>query len=245
MNNFAIHIKGLSVSYDRKRVLSNVYLDLLPGKLYGILGPNGAGKSTLFKAILGLIEPNNGVILINGKSPQSQRKQVVYVPQKGDIDWDFPATIQDVVLMGRYPHIPFFSSIKKNDYEIAKAAMQELDIYHLKDRQIGQLSGGQQQRVFLARAIAQHADIFLLDEPLVGVDIKTEEKIIDTLKKLVARGKTILVIHHDLAKVKDFFTDLILLNQFIIDYGQLEDVFTEQKLEKTYRAELNILHKLK
>ena len=244
MSQPTIHIKGLSVSYDRKRVLSNVYLDIEEGNLYGILGPNGAGKSTLFKSILGLVEPNTGHVLINNQPAKNQYKKVVYVPQKGDVDWNFPATVMDVVLMGRYPHVSFFSRIKKNDIEIAKSSLHELGIFHLRNRQIGQLSGGQQQRVFLARAIAQHADIFLLDEPMVGVDIKTEEMIIETLKNLVKRGKTILVIHHDLGQVKNFFSHIVLLNQYIVDYGKVEDVFTEENLKRTYRGELNILHKI-
>ena len=242
--NYSIQVKGLSVSYDRKRVLSNVYLNCEQGQLYGILGPNGAGKSTLFKAILGLVEPNTGLVLVNGSPVKNMRKQLVYVPQKGDIDWSFPATVMDIVLMGRYPHLGIFQSIGRQDVEIAKNAMRTLGIEHLKDRQIGQLSGGQQQRVFLARALTQNADIYLLDEPFVGVDVKTEEKIIETLKALVQQGKTILVVHHDLSKVKEFFSHVIFLNQYVVQNGLVEEVFTEENIAKTYRGEQSILHKL-
>ncbi|MFT6937032.1 MAG: ABC-type Mn2+/Zn2+ transport system ATPase subunit, partial [Saprospiraceae bacterium] len=163
-----ISIKGLSVSYDRKVVLSNVYLEIEEGSLCGVLGPNGAGKSTLFKAVLGLTPTNSGKILIDGKPIEKQRKKVVYVPQKGDVDWQFPATVFDVVMMGRYPHLKLFQRFSKHDKALAIKALEDVGIEHLKGRQIGELSGGQQQRVFLARAMCQEADVFLLDEPFVG-----------------------------------------------------------------------------
>ena len=173
-----ISIDDLSVSYERKRVLSNIYLRVEKGHVYGVLGPNGAGKSTLFKAILGLIEVASGEVKINGLPIENQRREVVYVPQKGEVDWSFPATVYDVVLMGRYPHKRVFNRINKADHAKVAAALEELGITHLQKRQIGELSGGQQQRVFLARALCQEAEVLLLDEPFVGVDITTEEKII-------------------------------------------------------------------
>jgi ABC-type Mn2+/Zn2+ transport system ATPase subunit len=238
-----ITIHGLSVSYEKKIVLTNIFLSIEPGQLYGVIGPNGAGKSTLFKAILGLIEVNAGRVLVNGKPIEEQRKNLVYVPQKDDVDWHFPATVMDIVLMGRYPHVKLFQRIKKQDREAALEAMREIGIENLKDRQIGELSGGQQQRVFLARALCQGADIFLLDEPFVGVDITTEEKIISLLKKLAAQGKTLLVVHHDLSTVPTYFDKVILLNQRLIASGDTETTFTEENIAKAYGGQLPILQK--
>ena len=238
-----ISIKGLSVSYDRKMVLSNIYLELPQGQLYGVLGPNGAGKSTLFKAILGLIDTNAGKISINGHPIEEQRKKVVYVPQKGDVDWQFPATVFDIVLMGRYPYKKIFQRLNQHDKNLAMEALKDMGISHLKDRQIGELSGGQQQRVFLARALCQEAEVFLLDEPFVGVDITTEEKIIQILKQLTQAGKTLLVVHHDLSKVKRYFDQVILLNQRIVAYGNTLTTFTDENVAKTYSGQLTILHK--
>jgi ABC-type Mn2+/Zn2+ transport system ATPase subunit len=224
-------------------VLSNIYSEIEEGSLCGILGPNGAGKSTLFKAILGLIPINSGNILIDGKPITKQRKRVVYVPQKGDIDWQFPATVFDIVLMGRYPHLRLFQRFSTHDKDLALDALRQMGIENLKNRQIGELSGGQQQRVFLARAICQEAEIFLLDEPFVGVDITTEEKIVDILKQLAEAGKTLLVVHHDLSKVEDYFDHVILLNQRIIASGETFSTFTDDNINKTYGGQLTILHK--
>ena len=242
--NISIGIKSLSVSYEKKRVLTNIFLDFEKGNLYGIIGPNGAGKSTLFKAILGLIEAYSGQVEINGQAIENQRKKIVYVPQKSEVDWSFPATVHDVVLMGRYPHKKVFSRLNAADHAKAKAAMNELGITDLQRRQIGELSGGQQQRVFLARALAQEADIFLLDEPFVGVDITTEEKIIQVLKRLASEGKTLLVVHHDLSSVHTYFDQVILLNQRLIAYGPTQEVFVEENIAKAYRGQLPILHQL-
>lgn len=238
-----ISVKGLSVSYDRKRVLTNIYLDIEPGLIYGLIGPNGAGKSTLFKSILGLIETNSGKISIEGKPIEKERKRVVYVPQRNGVDWTFPATVYDIVLMGRYPHKKIFQRMDAHDHDVAMQAMEDLGIGNLKERQIGELSGGQQQRVFLARAMAQEAEVFLLDEPFVGVDVTTEEQIIKSLKRLAKEGKTLLVVHHDLATVKDYFDKVILLNQRMIAYGDTETTFTEENIAKAYRSQLPILHK--
>lgn len=242
-NHPTISVKGLSVSYDRKRVLTNIYLEIEPGQIYGLIGPNGAGKSTLFKAILGLIETNSGKILIEGKPIEKERKRVVYVPQRDDVDWSFPATVYDIVLMGRYPHKKMLERLDAHDRDIADQALADLGITNLKNRQIGELSGGQQQRVFLARALTQEAEIFLLDEPFVGVDVTTEEQIIKILKKLAAAGKTLLVVHHDLATVRDYFDKVILLNQRMIAYGDTEVTFTEENIAKAYRSQLSVLHK--
>jgi ABC-type Mn2+/Zn2+ transport system ATPase subunit len=238
-----ISIKGLSVSYDKMRVLTNIYLELEAGKIYGVIGPNGAGKSTLFKAVLGLMEINTGTVLINEQPIASQRKKMVYVPQKTDIDWNFPATVFDVVLMGRYPHKKIFSRINKHDRDLAMNALREVGIEHFRNSQIGELSGGQQQRVFLARALCQQAEIFLLDEPFVGVDMTTEEQIIQILKKLAKEGKTLLVVHHDLYTVDRYFDKVILLNQRLIAYGDTKTTFTKNNIAKAYGGQLPILHK--
>lgn len=238
-----INVNGLSVSYDRKRVLTNIFLDLIPGQLYGVIGPNGAGKSTLFKAMLDLIEVNAGQTTFSGKPIQEMRKEVVYVPQRDDVDWTFPATVKDIVLMGRYPHKGLLQRMDKEDLNEAERAMKLVGISHLTGRQIGALSGGQQQRVFLARALCQGADIFFLDEPFVGVDITTEDRIIQILKALSSEGKTILVVHHDLNTVKEYFDQVILLNQRLIAYGPTEETFTEENIAKAYSSQLAILHK--
>lgn len=238
-----IEIKGLSVSYERKRALTNVYLKVIPGSIYGVIGPNGAGKSTLFKAILGLVEPNSGSVQIFGEEIDTQRKKIAYVPQKNDVDWSFPATVYDIVIMGRYPYKKVFSRMNEEDHRIAIDALKEVGIQHLKDRQIGELSGGQQQRVFLARALCQQSEIFLLDEPFVGVDITTEEKTIAILKKLANTGKTLLVVHHDLSTVNAYFDKIILLNQRLIAAGDTATTFTEENIAKTYGGQLTILHK--
>ncbi|MEL6924399.1 MAG: metal ABC transporter ATP-binding protein [Bacteroidota bacterium] len=243
MTPYPISIKGLSVSYDRKRVLTNIFLNLERGKIHGVVGPNGAGKSTLFKSVLGLIDTNSGTITINGKDISQERRKLAYVPQKNDVDWSFPAVVLDIVLMGRYPHKKIFQRLSSNDRNIAINALREVGIEHLKDRQIGELSGGQQQRVFLARALCQQAEIFLLDEPFVGVDVTTEEKIIQILKQLAKNGNTLLVVHHDLSTVHQYFDNVILLNQRLVAYGDTETTFTDENIAKAYGGQLTILHK--
>lgn len=238
-----ISIKGLSVSYDKKIVLTNIFLELEPGNVYGVIGPNGAGKSTLFKAILGLVDLNAGQITVDGQPIAEQRKNIVYVPQKDDVDWDFPATVMDIVLMGRYPHKKLLQRLDKQDKEAALAALREVGIEHLKDRQIGELSGGQQQRVFLARALCQGAGVLMLDEPFVGVDITTEEKIIGILRKLANEGKLLMVVHHDLSTVRSYFDKVILINQRLIASGDTDATFTDENIGKAYGGQLPILQK--
>ena len=239
----SIEVKGLSVSYERKRILTNIFLEVEDSNIYGVVGPNGAGKSTLFKSILGLIDINSGDIKVLGGDIEEVRKKVAYVPQKDDVDWSFPATVMDIVLMGRYPHKKILERINKKDKAIATQALEDIGIADLADRQIGQLSGGQQQRVFIARALCQEADIFFLDEPFVGVDILTEEKIIHILKKLASEGKTLLVVHHDLSTVEEYFDKVILLNQRLIAYGDMETTFTKENMSKCYGSQMTILHK--
>ena len=239
----SILIEGLSVSYERKRVLTNIFLEVEAGYVYGVVGPNGAGKSTLFKSILGLIDINAGRINVLGGDIDQVRKRVAYVPQRDDVDWSFPATVYDIVLMGRYPHKGLLQRMNEEDHRIATNALEDVGILDLKDRQIGQLSGGQQQRVFIARALCQQADLFFLDEPFVGVDILTEEKIISILKRLATEGKTLLVVHHDLSSVENYFDKVILLNQRLIAYGDTKTTFTPENMAKAYGPQLTILHK--
>lgn len=238
-----ITVEGLSVSYERKRVLTNIYLEIEAGNIYGVIGPNGAGKSTLFKAMLGLVEMNAGKVRFWKKNITEQRKEVAYIPQKNEVDWNFPATVFDVVEMGRYPHKKLFNRLNQHDKDLVQAALQEVGIEDLAQRQIGELSGGQQQRVFIARALCQEADVLFLDEPFVGVDMKTEERIIEILKKLARQGKTLLVVHHDLSTVNAYFDKVILLNQRLIAAGNTDEIFTEQNINTTYSSQLPILHK--
>ena len=238
----AISVKGLSVSYERKRVLTNIHIEVEKGKVYGVIGPNGAGKSTLFKSILGMIDINTGYIEVLSKNVEEIRKKIAYVPQRDEVDWDFPATVEDIVLMGRYPHKKILERINKEDRRLAAEALADLGIEELVNRQIGQLSGGQQQRVFIARALCQQAEIFFLDEPFVGVDILTEEKIITILRKLADKGKTLLVVHHDLSTVEDYFDKVILLNQRLIASGDTKETFTQINISKAYGGQLTILN---
>ena len=242
MSDSVISVKGLSVSYERKRVLANIFLEIKAGRVVGVVGPNGAGKSTLFKAMLGLIDINTGNVMVCGKPVEEVKKKMAYVPQKNDVDWNFPATVMDIVLMGRYPHVKVLSRLSKKDIEIAEHALEEVGMTQYRNRQIGELSGGQQQRVFLGRALCQEADVFFLDEPFVGVDITTEEKIINILKKLAAESKTLLVVHHDLSTVDDYFDDVILLNQRLIAYGPTETTFSNPNIKLAYGGQLPVLH---
>jgi len=242
--DFVIEIDGLSVNYGNKRVLTNIHMDIAPGHIYGVIGPNGAGKSTLFKSILGLIEYNSGMIKIFNQEIKYVRKKIAYVPQKDEIDWRFPATVYDIVLMGRYPFKGLFQRLNNEDKRIAENALEEMGISDLRDRQIGALSGGQQQRVFIARALAQQAELFFFDEPFVGIDITTENKIIEIMRKLAGQGKTLLVVHHDLSTIEEYFDKVILLNQRLITYGDTKNVFNNQTVAETYRSQLTILQQI-
>lgn len=231
---YTLEVNGLTVAYDNKVILNNFRLSLPAGKLYGLIGPNGSGKSTLFKSILGLLATDQGDIQLGGAPISALRKHIAYVPQKEEIDWQFPATVMDVVLMGRYPHKRTFARINKNDREKALSHLRELDIEAFQNKQISELSGGQQQRVFIARALAQEADIYFLDEPFVGVDVTTEDKIMTLLKRLVREGKTVIIIHHDLSKAKAYFDDLILINRRLIAFGPAQQVMTEENILRTF-----------
>lgn len=238
-----VSVANLTVAYQRKPVLTNVNFEVPEGKLIGIIGPNGAGKSTLIKAILGLIPKTAGEVEIYGKSYHPKDKIVGYVPQRGSVDWDFPTNALDVVLMGRYGHVGWFKRPGKKDISYAKECLRKVGMESYSDRQISQLSGGQQQRVFLARALAQDAKIYFMDEPFVGVDAATERAIIELLNDLKNQGKTVLVVHHDLQTVKDYFDHVILLNVETIATGPTEEIFTIENLHKTYGGKLAFLDK--
>jgi ABC-type Mn2+/Zn2+ transport system ATPase subunit len=243
MDKTVIDIKGLNVSYTSKRILTNIYLEVKSGKSYGLIGPNGAGKSTLLKAILGLAESYSGEIIVLDEKIEKIRSKVAYVPQKDEIDWSFPASVYDVVMMGRYPHKNIFQRLNNHDKAIVDNTLNQLEIFSLKDRQIGQLSGGQQQRVFIARAIAQEAEIYLFDEPFVGVDITSEKIIIGIMNTLVKSGKTLITVHHDLTSIPSYFDSVIMINQRLIAAGSVEEVFNQENLSKCFGPQLTMLQK--
>lgn len=241
VQNPALEIHDLTVSYDKKPVLWGIDLTLPYGALCGIVGPNGAGKSTLIKAIMDLIEVNSGYVKLFDKELNDIRKKVSYVPQRESVDWDFPASVLDVVLMGRYSRLGLFKNPRKADREAAMKALEMVGMENYQQRQISQLSGGQQQRVFLARALTQNADIYFLDEPFAGVDASTEKAIVQILQKLSKEGKTIIVVHHDLQSVETYFDWVILLNLRLIASGPTKEVFTPALLEETYGGKLTLL----
>jgi manganese transport system ATP-binding protein len=242
--NSALSVKSLFVSYHGNEAVKNVSFSIEPGKLVGIIGPNGAGKSTLLKALLNLIPKDNGEVQIYGKSFNELRKSVAYVPQRSNIDWDFPITVLDTVLLGTYPKLGLFKRPKKSEKEWALQCLQRVGIAEFSKRQIGELSGGQQQRVFLARALAQESEMLFLDEPFVGIDVSSEETIITILKELKNTGKTILVVHHDLSKVSDYFDQLVLLNKELIGFGDINQVLNAEVLAKAYSGQFSFLDRL-
>ncbi|MFQ3576142.1 MAG: zinc ABC transporter substrate-binding protein [Cytophagales bacterium] len=238
---YTILIDDVSCSYHSKPVLSHINLELESGKLYGLLGPNGAGKSTFFKSILGLVKPDSGKILINNLNIEQVRDKIAYIPQKEEIDWSFPATVLDIVLTGRIPHKKVFQLFNEKDKNKAYEALQKVDMLPFKDRQIGGLSGGQQQRVFIARALCEEAEILMFDEPFVGVDAKSEEKIVSLIKSLVKEKKTVLIIHHDLGKVKDYFDSVIMINRRLVAFGPTSEVFNDKNISEAYGGRPSIL----
>lgn len=243
IENISIEVHDLTVVYHSKPVLWDIDFQLPEGKLIAIMGPNGAGKSTLLKSMLHLIPPTNGWVKIYGQPYQNMRQLVGYVPQRESVDWDFPTTALDVVTMGRYGKLGWFKRPTRQDWQIAQQYLDKLGMSEFAHRQISQLSGGQQQRVFLARALAQEAKIYMMDEPFAGVDAVTEKAIIQLLFELKNQGKTVLVVHHDLQTVTEYFDWLILLNMRLIAVGPTNQVFIEDNLRKTYGGRLAILSK--
>ncbi len=236
-----IAIHDMTVAYHRKPVLWDVDLDFPEGKLIAIIGPNGAGKSTLLKATLGLIPCISGRVMIYGKPYKKQRHLVAYVPQRETVDWDFPVSALDVVTMGRYSRIGWCKPITRAHREAAMHALDRVGLADYAKRQISNLSGGQQQRVFLARALAQDAKIYLMDEPFASVDAATEKAIVKVLNDLNHSGKTVVVVHHDLQTVHEYFDYVILLNMRIVTHGPVESAFTPENLTRTYGGKLTLL----
>jgi manganese/zinc/iron transport system ATP- binding protein len=236
-----LEVHDLTVSYDQHPVLWNVDLSLPAGKLIGILGPNGAGKSTLIKSIMGLIEPTSGYIKIFDKPLPEVRSRISYVPQRESVDWNFPASVLDVVVMGTYGKLGLFRRSGKKERQIAMDALAQVGMSGYSKRQISELSGGQQQRVFIARALAQQADLYLMDEPFAGVDMATETAIFQLLQDMARSGKTVLVVHHDIHSAMNFFEWVIMLNLHLVASGPKDQVMTEELLRKTYGGKLNLL----
>lgn len=235
-----IDVKHLTVSYQAKPALLDVSVQIGSDQLVGVIGPNGAGKSTFIKAVLGFVKPDLGTVLINGKSAQKAKGEVAYVPQRGAVDWDFPITVKEVALMGRYQQIPWYSTPGSEDRDAAFAALEMVRMKDFAERQIGELSGGQQQRVFLARALAQGSDILLLDEPFAGVDAATERAILDVLERAKNNGKTLVVVHHDLSTAAEYFDKLMLIKQRMYAFGTPERVLNEELLSNVYEGRLRI-----
>ena len=234
MSEAAIEVTDLTVAYGEKPVLWDVDLEVPQGTLMAIVGPNGAGKTTLIRAVLGMVKPAAGQALVYGKPYAEQRRRVAYVPQRGSVDWDFPTNVLDVVLMGRYGRLGWVRRPGSEDRAAAHEALEQVGMSELAARQISQLSGGQQQRVFLARALVQHADVYFMDEPFQGVDATTERAIVELLRELRTRGKTVVAVHHDLQTVQEYFDEVTLLNVRRIASGAVDEVFTEENLRRTY-----------
>jgi len=234
-------IRDLTVAYHRKPVIWDIDLSIPEGKLVAVVGPNGAGKSTLLKACLDLIPRSSGEVLVYGQSYDKERKRVGYVPQRESVDWDFPVSALDVVAMGTYGKLGWFRRVNRRSKALAMQALERVGLGDYAHRQISQLSGGQQQRTFLARALVQDADIYFMDEPFAAVDAATERAIVDLLKELQKRGKTVIVVHHDLATVPQYFDWTVLLNMRVVASGPTADVFTQENLRRTYGGKLTLL----
>ncbi len=230
----AIRIRDLTVAYHEAPVLWDIDLDVPSGTIMGIVGPNGSGKSTLIKSIMGIVEPAGGEILVFGKPFSAQRKRVGYVPQRTSVDWDFPTTVLDVVLMGTYGSLGWFRRPGRDQINAALHAIERVGMSDYVGRQISELSGGQQQRTFLARALVQQAEIYLMDEPFQGVDARTERAIVEILREMRRLGRTLVIVHHDLQTVSHYFDLVTLLNIRVVATGPVADVFHDDNLRKTY-----------
>ena len=237
-------VQNLSVRYNYTPVLTDVSFSIPEGKTIAIVGPNGAGKSTLLKGMMGLTPLISGKTLFFGESLEKKRLSVAYVPQREESDWDFPINVLDVVLMGRHGKLKFWQKPRKSDIHIAKEALEQVDMLDYQNRQINQLSGGQQQRVFLARALAQKANLYLMDEPFAGVDATTEAAIIDLFNELKSQNKTTVCVHHDLNTIGDYFDWIILINSRLIAAGPVKETLSVENLNKTFGGRLSLLNKM-
>lgn len=229
-----IHVEDMTMAYTDIPVIWDMDLDIYANTITAIIGPNGAGKSTLMKGILGLMKPISGKITIMGKPYKQVYKRIAYIPQSSSVNWNFPTTVLDVVTMGRYTKLGLLKRVRKEDKSYAIEALKKMKMEEFSNRQISELSGGQRQRVFLARAIASDADIYFMDEPLQGVDIKTENIIIETMREFKAAGKTIIAVHHDLNTIKEYFDHVVIVNKQLIAAGSVEEAFTKENIRKAY-----------
>jgi manganese/zinc/iron transport system ATP- binding protein len=231
-------VRGMTVSYGQKPAVFSVDMTVQAGAMTAIIGPNGVGKSTLLKAALGIVKPLSGQVQVFGRSLETQRARISYVPQRASVDWDFPTRVIDVVLMGLYRELGLLGRVRARHMQRAEDCLDRVGMREFGNRQIGQLSGGQQQRVFLARALAQGADLYLLDEPFAGVDAATEKAIIGVLKSLREAGKTVVVVHHDLSTVAEYFDNVFLINTRKVAEGTVAEAFTADMLQATYGGRL-------
>lgn len=244
VNNPIVEVHNLTVTYQKKPAIWNIDFSLPSASIVGIVGPNGAGKSTVTKAIMGLVSIASGYVKLWEQPLDKVRKRVSYMPQRETIDWDFPASALDIALMGRYGQMGLWKRLSKQDREIAHDALQKVGMTAFANRQISQLSGGQQQRVFLARALAQQADLYLMDEPFAGVDATTENAILQLMTDMRNEGKTIIVVHHDLQSAYQYFDWIVMLNTKLVASGPKEQVFNQELLNETYGGKLTLLSKL-
>lgn len=237
-------VRNLSVSYGRNRVVDNVSFELPYRSLAAVIGPNGAGKSTLLQAMLGLKRRDAGTVELLGEPVNSVRRRVAYMPQRSDVDWSFPIMVSEVALLGTYPHLGLVKRPGRAEREWARACLERVGMAEFEHRQIGELSGGQQQRVFIARALAQDPDLFVLDEPFVGIDAASEETILGVLKEQRERGRTVIAVHHDLTKVREHFSHAVLMNRQLIDYGETSSVFRADTIGRAYEANLRLFREV-
>ncbi|NMF60439.1 metal ABC transporter ATP-binding protein [Pseudanabaena yagii] len=236
MDTISIDIENVTVAYHGKVALHSANLQLKAGTICGLVGMNGAGKSTLFKSVMGFVKPMSGRVLINGLPIRIVQKKslVAYVPQTEEVDWNFPVSVHDVVMMGRYGYMNFLRMPKALDRQVVRESLERVEMWEMRDRQIGELSGGQKKRAFFARALAQQGKVLLLDEPFAGVDVKTEKMMINLLMELRDAGYTVLVSTHDLESINTFCDQVVLINRTILAYGQTSEVFTEENISRTF-----------
>lgn len=240
----SVEVHNLTVAYQKRPVLWDIDFTLPAGQLIGILGPNGSGKTTLLKSIMGLINPSSGYVKLFDQPMEGVRSRISYVPQRESVDWDFPISVREVVEMGRYRKGNLLRRLSREDRQLAAEALEKVGLSEYASRQISQLSGGQQQRVFVARALAQQADLYLMDEPFAGVDAASEEAILTLLKEMKEQGKTVLIVHHDLQTARQFFDWIVLLNTRLVTHGTVKEVFTEENLRAAYGGKLTILSRV-
>lgn len=240
MSEIIIEVNDLTVAYREKPVLWDIDLEIPRGVMMAVVGPNGAGKSTLIKTLLEIINPIAGEVKFFGEPYRKARKRIGYVPQRESVDWDFPTTVLDVTLMGKYGYLGWIKRPTKKDKEEALEVLKKVGLTGFQNRQISQLSGGQQQRVFLARALMQDAEIYFMDEPFQGVDAKTEKAIINVLKEMKKKNKTLVVVHHDLQTIREYFDWITILNIRLVECGPVDKVYTAENLHKAYGSTLQL-----